>query len=65
MGYFGFRIFKMKLFIAIFLFSLQLIAADIPANCTHHDLIGDWLFEFSEGGNDKFIDCQNNHSELL
>merc|ERR1719354_667351 len=33
------------------------VVSDTPANCTHEQLTGDWNFHFTQGGNDRNIDC--------
>ncbi|KAM4628275.1 dipeptidyl peptidase 1-like [Polymixia lowei] len=32
---------------------------DIPANCTYEDLLGTWVFQVSQGGKDKNVNCSN------
>ncbi|CDQ88007.1 unnamed protein product [Oncorhynchus mykiss] len=33
------------------------LRADTPANCTYEDLLGSWVFQVSEGWQDKDINC--------
>uniref|UniRef100_A0A8K9UDI9 Cathepsin C n=1 Tax=Oncorhynchus mykiss TaxID=8022 RepID=A0A8K9UDI9_ONCMY len=33
------------------------LRADTPANCTYEDLLGFWVFQVSEGWQDKDINC--------
>lgn len=38
---------------------LAVVAGDTPANCTYQDVVGQWIFQVGEGGNDRTINCTN------
>ncbi|KAG5837097.1 dipeptidyl peptidase 1 [Anguilla anguilla] len=41
----------------IFMFGVERALCDTPANCTYEDLVGTWIFQVSEGGRDRGINC--------
>ncbi|RXM28917.1 Dipeptidyl peptidase 1 [Acipenser ruthenus] len=43
--------------LCIFLFGVRSSFCDTPANCTYEDLVGTWVFQVSNGGQDHAIDC--------
>ncbi|XP_036393198.1 dipeptidyl peptidase 1 [Megalops cyprinoides] len=43
--------------LCIFLFRIERSFCDTPANCTYEDLVGTWIFQVSEGGKDRDINC--------
>ncbi|XP_041114514.1 dipeptidyl peptidase 1 [Polyodon spathula] len=43
--------------LCIFVFGVRRSFCDTPANCTYEDLVGTWVFQVSNGGQDHTIDC--------
>ena len=39
--------------------------ADTPANCTYEELLGSWVFQMSQGGRDKDINCSDEGKKKL
>ncbi|KAL2096253.1 hypothetical protein ACEWY4_008401 [Coilia grayii] len=53
----------MKANVSLLLCVLALCAAgargDTPANCSFEDLVGTWVFQVSEGGKDRSVNCSD------
>ncbi|KAL4647076.1 dipeptidyl peptidase 1 [Arapaima gigas] len=45
------------LFACVCVFWVREARADTPANCTYEDLVGSWVFQVSNGGQDRRVDC--------
>lgn len=45
--------------VCVFLLWVEGSVADTPANCSYEDLLGTWVFQLSEGGHDKTINCSD------
>ena len=44
-------------FVSILLALLPVVLCDTPANCTFEDVVGQWEFRVSAGGEDNTLNC--------
>jgi len=44
---------------AVALLHISLVVGDIPVNCSHSDIVGEWIFHVGQDGHDNSINCTN------